>query len=246
MELKVLIADDDEGMRLILSKVVNKTEGFKLVGQVGDGEAALLLAEELRPQIIFIDIDMPKLDGMECARRIADILPKTFFIFATAHEEYMSDAFEIYAADYIVKPFKVERITKTLERIKGLYKEQESVLPFNKQIYRHKGLEKLVIRNKEGVSFVDMEEIILIQREDRSTVVITGNERYVTSEGLSEIEMRLDGGTFFRSHKSYIINLTMIHKVYPYGRWTYIVKFKGTGKDALITHDKYEELQKMF
>jgi two-component system LytT family response regulator len=86
----------------------------------------------------------------------------------------------------------------------------------------------------------------LIQREDHSTAIYTAQERYVTSEGLSELEERLDGEIFFRSHKSYIINLTMVYKIYPYGRWTYIVKLKNTSQDALITHEKFEEMQRLF
>ncbi len=68
----------------------------------------------------------------------------------------------------------------------------------------------------------------------------------MTSEGLSELERRLNSEVFFRSHKSYIINLAMIYKIYPYGRWTYVVKLKNTSRDALITHEKYEELQRLF
>lgn len=245
MDLKVVIADDDEGIRLVLKKILNKTEGFELVGEAENGEAAFQLVESLRPQVVFLDVEMPVLDGVECAKRIVDINPKTFIIFVTGHEEYMRDAFEIYAFDYLVKPFKLERINQTLTRIKDMQRESDEHTI--KQIIRHeKGLDKLVIRNKEGISFVDMEEIVLIQREDRSTVVYTCREKFVTSEGLSELEERLDKAVFFRSHKSYIINLSMINKIYPYGRWTYIIKLKDTDRDALLTHDKFDELQKLF
>jgi two-component system LytT family response regulator len=118
--------------------------------------------------------------------------------------------------------------------------------PILKIIRHDKGLEKLLIKNKEGISFIDTDEIIIVQREDRSTVIYTKDNSYVTSEGLSEIEDRLDETKFLRTHKSYIVNLSMIHKIYPYGRWTYIVKLKNTDKDALLTHDKYEELKRIF
>ncbi|MDF2674415.1 MAG: response regulator receiver domain protein, partial [Clostridiales bacterium] len=88
--------------------------------------------------------------------------------------------------------------------------------------------------------------IIIIQREDRSTVIYTADSSYITSEGLSDIEEKLDKTQFLRSHKSYIINLSMINKIYPYGRWTYTIKLKNTDKDALLTYDKYEELKKLF
>ncbi|WP_411682139.1 LytR/AlgR family response regulator transcription factor [Clostridium thailandense] len=245
MELKVLIGDDEEGMRMVLRKAVEKIDGFKLIGEAEDGEAVLSKVEELHPEVIFLDVEMPKLSGIECAKKIIDINPKIIIIFATAYEMYMSDAFQLYAFDYIVKPFKLDRIYQTLNRIKTLneHKNEENMY----KIIRHeKGLEKILVRSKEGISFIDMKDIVIIQREDRNTVIYSIDNSYITSEGLSELEERLDKTQFFRSHKSYIINLSMIHKIYPYGRWTYIVKLKNTDKDALLTHDRYEVLKEIF
>mgnify|MGYP003780466209 CR=1 FL=1 len=242
---KVLIADDDAGMRTVLKKAISKVNGFDLKGEAEDGETAFCLADSLRPDVIFMDVEMPKLDGIECAKRIMDINPKTMIIFATAHQEYMPDAFEVYAFDYIVKPFKIERIHNTLNRIKDLT-GKENKPQSDRTFSITKALDKLVIRNKEGISFIDMNDIILIQREDRSTAIYTHDERHITSEGLTELEERLDRAVFIRSHKSYIINLSMIQKIYPYGRWTYIVKLKNTEKDALLTHENYENLQRLF
>jgi two-component system LytT family response regulator len=247
LEIKILIGDDEAGMRMILGRAIEKTEGFEIVGEGGDGLSVLSLAEKLKPDVIFLDVEMPEMNGIECAKKIIDINPKTIIIFATAHSEYMSDAFQLYAFDYLVKPFKMERVYQTLERIRTLnsktHIEEE---PHYKIIRSDKGPHKLLIRNKEGISFIDTRDITIIQREDRSTVIYTTDSSYITSEGLSEIEERLEKNEFMRTHKSYIINLSMINKIYPYGRWTYIIKLKNTDKDALITHEKYEELKKIF
>lgn len=245
MVFKVLIADDEEGMRRVLKKIIDKVEGFEPIGEAEDGEAALRLFDVHKPHIVFMDVEMPQLSGIECAKKIMDINPKTFVIFATAHNEYMPEAFGLYAFDYLVKPFKIERVIQTLERIRELNSRYEGV-SVNSAVSVPKGLSKLLIRNKEGISLVGMEDIILIQREERSTVIYTADERYVTSDALSEIEERLDRNLFFRTHKSYIVNLSMIHKIYPYGRWTYIIKLRNTDRDALLTHDRYEELQRLF
>lgn len=245
MDYKVLIADDNAGMRTLLKKAVLKIDGLELIGEAEDGNTAFTLAEELRPDIIFMDVEMPGISGIECAKKVMDVNPKTIIIFATAHPEYMPDAFEVYAFDYMVKPFKMDRIRQTLERIKSLKHELGESTVKHSPI-QTKSLDKLIVKNKEGMSFISMDDIILIQREDRNTAIYTSDERYITSESLSELEERLDKGVFFRSHKSYIINLSMIHKIYPYGRWTYVIKLKNTEKDALITHEKYDELQKMF
>lgn len=246
MSLRVLIADDDPGMLLVLRKAIEKYNNFTISGEANDGASALQLFEEMRAEVVFLDVEMPMVSGIECAKRIMDINPKTVIIFATAHEEYMPEAFEVYAFDYLVKPFKVDRLRQTLERIEQSHIENNILNNDRKVTVNAKALKKLMIRNREGISLVDMDEIILIQREERSTVIYTAKDRFSTSEGLSELEGRLDNSLFFRSHKSYIINLQTISKIYPYGRWTYIVKLKGVDKDALLTHEKYEELEKLF
>ena len=245
MNCSVLIADDDMGMRLVLKKAIEKTGGFSIIGEAEDGDTALRLFEEHRPGVVFLDIEMPVVSGVECAKKIAAVDPGTIIIFATAHEEYMPEAFEVYAFDYLVKPFRVERLKQTLERIK-LASAAKKDAAGGKQPKAAGMPEKLMIRNKDGISLINMEDIILIQREDRSTVIYTRRDRFTSSEGLSELEEKLNRGLFFRCHKSYIINLGAISKLYPYGRWTYIVKLAGIDKDALLTHEKYEELEKLF
>jgi len=104
-----------------------------------------------------------------------------------------------------------------------------------------------MLRHKEGVAFIDLDGILLIQREDRMSVIYTEEgERYITSDSLSELEERLPDDTFFRSHKSYIVNINHIVSITPYGRWTYVVKLRGTQHDALITHERFEALEKLF
>lgn len=245
MGISILIADDDMGMRLVLKKAIEKTEDFVVTGEAEDGVAALRLFEKLRPDVVILDVEMPGASGVECARRILDVDPKTIIIFATAHEEYMPEAFEVYAFDYLVKPFKLERLEKTLERIKSASVARPDPSA-DMAALKHGTPRKLMIRNKESVSLVDVEDIVLIQREDRSTAIYTPQERFTTSETLNGLEEKLNKNMFFRCHKSYIINLTAISKIYPYGRWTYIVKLKGTEKDALVTRDKYEELSRFF
>ncbi len=245
MSIRILIADDDMGMRLVLRKAIEKTGSYTIAGEAEDGEAALRLFESLRPDVVFLDVEMPKVSGIECAKKIADIDPKTIIIFATAHEEYMPEAFEVYAFDYLIKPFQLKRLNQTLERIQNIGATVPGISTGTLSGIS-KSPEKLMIRNKDSINLVDMKEIILIQREDRSTAIYTPQERFTTSEGLSSLEEKLSRDLFFRCHKSYIINLGAISKIYPYGRWTYIVKLKGTQKDALMTRDKYEELQKLF
>lgn len=247
--IRVVIADDNEAMRRIERKMIAKVEGFELVGEAKDGLELLELVEEKRPQIVFLDVEMPGKTGVEAARVIQDMDPSIIMIFATAHDQYMGDAFEVYAFDYLIKPFKVERVLKTLERARDRLNpdKDEEPLPVPAAKPAAKPATRMMLHHKDGVSFVNTADIVLVQREDRSTVIYTaGGERYVTGDSLSETEARLDPSVFFRCHKSYIINLNCISNITPYGRWTYVVRLKGITQDALITHEKYEELEKLF
>ena len=114
--IKVIIADDEEGMRLIERKMLTKVEGYELVGEATNGDELLALVEQHHPQVVFLDVEMPGKTGVECAKVIQDTDPSIILIFATAHDQYMGDAFEVYAFDYLLKPFKVDRVLRTLER----------------------------------------------------------------------------------------------------------------------------------
>ena len=261
-EIRVVIADDQEGMRMILRKMIAKVEGFKLCAEADSGDKVLALVEQHKPHVCFLDVEMPGMTGLECAKAIQDTDPHTIIVFATAHDDYMAQAFEVYAFDYMVKPFKLERVMKTLERIREVTTRRSRAMAAIEALEEHKASmeaakEKLRMRSaapgrimlhhKEGVNFINQADILLVQRENRSTVLYaTGGRRFETSESLGDMEERLDGSIFFRCHKSYIINLNVIDSITPYGRWTYVVHLVGTDQDALITHEKYEELEKMF
>lgn len=249
-KIRVIIADDNDAMRVIERKMIEKVEGFDLVGEARDGLECIELVEKLRPQIVFLDVEMPGKTGVEAARVIQDMDPTIILIFATAHDQYMGDAFEVYAFDYLVKPFKVSRVIQTLERARDrLYPDRdETPLPHTAAAKTpDKTSGRMMLHHRDGVTFINMLDIVLVQREDRATVIYTkSGDRYVTSDSLGDTEARLDPAVFFRSHKSYIINLNHISNITPYGRWTYIVRLTDIPQDALITHEKYEALEKMF
>ena len=241
-----MIADDDLGMRTIMRKIISRVDDVVLVAEASDGKTALELAEKLQPDVVFLDVEMPEMTGVECARTIQDINPHMIIIFATAHDSYMGDAFEVYAFDYLLKPFKVERVIQTLERARErlLSRNSRNAAP---AVKTRTLSGRMMLKHRDGVTFVDLQDILLIQREDRSTVLYTADDgRYVTTDSLSEMEERLPAEFFFRCHKSYIINLNHVKDITPYGRWTYVVRLEGTQHDALITHEKYEELEKLF
>ena len=246
--IDILIADDDAGMRLVMRKLVEKSEGYRLAGEASDGEALLRLYEERRPEVVLMDVEMPGRTGIECARVIQDRDPRAVIVFATAHEEYMKSAFEVYAFDYLVKPFKVERALSTLERIRDRLRGGAiPAEPVRPAVPAAAVPGRIMLKHRDGVSFLDLEDIAMVMRENRATIVLMKDgARYTVPDGMAEIDERLPDDLFFRTHKSYIVNLKLIESIQPYGRWTWIVKLKGLKDDALITHERYEALQSMF
>ena len=234
MTLKVLITDDDAGMRTVLRKIIDSMDEVECVGEATNGEQAVRLSLELKPDIVFLDVEMPVMTGTEAAEKIGDILPNVTLIFCTAHSKYMPSAFEFYAADYLVKPFKTDRVRQTIKRI---YKEKAKI--------KTSPAKTIMLKSKEGMTFLPAGEILLIYRENRATHIVTPEASHTTSESLGDLWKKLEGGDFFKSHRAFIINTSAITKIHPYGRWTYSVSFRGTKKTALITNEKLEELQEL-
>ena len=252
-EITILIADDEPGMRLVMRKLVERAEGYRLAGEAEDGDQLIALYDECHPQVVLMDVEMPGKTGIECARAIQDRDPRTVLVFATAHEEYMRSAFEVYAFDYLVKPFRVERAMQTLERIRdrlrgGLAEAIQAPGLADRWGESFEPVpDRMMLKHRDGISFIDIPQIAMVMRENRATILLMQDgTRYVVGDGMAELDERLPDDRFFRTHKSYIVNLNLIESIAPYGRWTYVVKLKGLKDDALITHERFEELQKRF
>ena len=242
--LKVMICDDIEEIRSVLRRLVESQDGFEVCSMASDGNEAVELFASERPDIVMLDIDMPGKSGVEVAEFIHDIDPRVHIVFATAHANFMDRAFDVYAFDYWVKPFSRERVLTTLRKIRDLQTRLDVVIPAPPR--PKSSLSRIMIKKKDAVVFLDTSDIILIQREDRTTMIYTAYEIHSTGDSLSAIEKKLNPQQFFRSHKSYIVNLSYIDSITPYGRWTYAIKFRGIKNDALITSDKLDELKEFF
>ena len=232
MAVRIMLADDEAGMRLALRSIIETMEGFAIVGEVENGARASVLAAELRPDVIFLDVEMPEMNGTEAAKLISSVVPDAMLIFVTAHSEYMPAAFEVYAFDYIVKPFKSERVMQTLRRAeKNLSTRDDGT--------------SLLIKGRDTISFVPLSSVLMACREGNETRIVTADESYQCSSTLAELWPKLEGRGFIKTHRSYIVRASAITKLAPYGRWTYSASLRGCDATALVTHDKLDELQQL-
>ncbi|MFZ5634546.1 MAG: LytR/AlgR family response regulator transcription factor [Bacillota bacterium] len=247
MKLTVMIAEDDPAMRQVIKAAVKDVPGADVVGEAEDGFTALQLFEKLRPRVVLIDIDLPGKNGIALAQDIFDINPWTYIIFCTGFSEYRDKAFEIYAFDYLVKPFKVERITQTVKRILDIEATRRGE-PVKEEIPVKKWGDiqgARLFKDAERILMIDLKEVIFITKEDRKTVVHYIGGRVNADESLGALEEQLRDQMFFRSHKGFLINLNMVKELVPCGKSTYQVVMANTQERPLMTWDKLRELDDM-
>lgn len=250
MNIRVMIVDDEPYIRHILRKVIEKAADFEVVSECSGMTEALLDFQSLKPSVVFMDIDLDGSSGIDCAKVMLAQNPDCRLIFATAYAEYMPSAFELYAFDYLVKPFDLARVAHTLDRIRHQVRQNAGSQADGGQRAEKGSLpaaavpeSKLMLKGRESISFIPVREIIMVLRENSTTVIFTGSARYETSMNLNELERKLQPPVFLRCHRSYIINVEKIRTAEPYGRWTYIVRFDGIKEDALMTRESFEKIK---
>jgi len=239
MPLKVVIAEDNDLMRASLRCIVEGLDYVEIIGEANDGATALSMARQLRPNVIFLDIGMPLMDGIDVGRLISDhnlrqinVKERTHVIFVTAYEQRVFDAYDLYASDFIIKPFRHERITKTMDRIYSIYKTAQD----------HSSC-KLIIETEGDIVFIEESEIIFVNKEGKQTVIHTVNGNIATNETLDLIENKLSCfGGYLRCHRGYIINTMRVVRLEPMCKKSYTVYLSGTTETAIMTKDKKVEL----
>lgn len=207
MNIKVIIADDQEPARMLLKEMLKNIDGIGSIDEAADGLTLLNMVKTIKPDIVFVDIDMPALNGLEAAKLIVGINPKPYIVFVTASHDYTAEAFEIYAKDYLVKPFKLHRLLQTIEVIKQEIEEKQS----GKRGSHQKDRVAFKIGNEE--IFIYISDIIMFEKADRQVIMYVVCGKYTLHSSLEEIENKLNSYLFFRSHKAYIVNLKWISNV---------------------------------
>jgi len=240
--IRVVIADDEDIIRRFLKRLLSEHKGVEVVGEASNGQELLDLVLETEPQAMFVDIEMPDMDGITAAEKVLAEYPDIFTIFVTAHADFALKAFEISAYDYIVKPIDPERLTKTIGKIEGNIRKRE--MDLQKLAHTLKAPERLCVRRHQEIVFIDAESIVFLEKDKKKTIIHTIDNKYETNEPMANIEKKLAPHFFLRSHLCYIINTRLVEKVVPWGE-TYIVKFKGIQEEAMVSRNKIQQLYSM-
>lgn len=207
MSLRALIVEDEPLARARLRTLIGVDHGVAVVGEAENARAAAELVDQLRPDLLFLDIHMPEDDGLDLLRNL-DPLSRPVVIFTTAHPEHALDAFELSAADYLVKPLDRERVAQAIERarrfIAGGRAAAQRTTPRR---------ERFAVRTRGEIVFVKASQIDWVSAEGNYARLHSGELSYLLRESMQSIEDSLDASTFIRVHRSAIVNLDRVRKL---------------------------------
>lgn len=221
MPLRVLIVDDEPLARERVRDLLAGCEDIEIVGEIGNGTDALAAIVEHRPDVVFLDIQMPGMTGFEVLRALpGDVAPA--IVFTTAHDDFALEAFEVNAADYLLKPFKVARFQQAVERARRAA-ESRTAAPANRRLAQWldqrapmpPGLRRLMVRTNERVIFVRLDEIDWIEAAGNYAILHVGKANHILRETMSRLEADLPSDLFFRVSRSAFIQLARVRELQP-------------------------------
>jgi two-component system, LytTR family, response regulator len=228
-KIRVLIVDDEPLARKGIRNHLTRDRETHVIGECGNGVEAVSAIENLNPDLVFLDIQMPELGGFEVIEAVGvERMPTV--IFVTAYDNYTLQAFEVHALDYLLKPFETERFQMTLQRAKSHLKTKHAsqlnsglLSLLETMRVRRKGLERLVVRTSGRIYFVGADEIDWIEAADNYVKLHVGGKSHLIHETLTSLEQKLDPGTFTRIHRSKIINTVKIRELQPLFHGEYLL-----------------------
>ena len=240
MKIKVFIAEDEPNSLERLKNLILEFNEFLLIGEAKDGLSAIRKINDLRPELIFLDIQMPGANGFDVLSNL-DYSPKT--IFVTAYDQYAIKAFEENAVDYILKPISKDRLKKTLERISISDRDisEELILKLQESIKGENYLKRFIIKNGDEMFIYPEKDVFFFKSEDKYTFLYLKERRCIIDLTLKELENSLDPENFCRIHKNCIISLDKILKLKKWFHNDYIILMKDNDSSKLKVSRNYKQ-----
>lgn len=240
-KISTVIADDEPLARERISSLLKDEPDVEIIAKCADGAQALRETQERRPDLLFLDVQMPRLNGFEVLEALgAGPIPAV--IFTTAHDEHAIRAFEFNALDYLLKPFTEARFKRSLQRARRqLEKGSRQADPQLKALLNQlkapvAGGGRILVRSSERILFLKPEEIAHAEAAGNYVVLHSGQEQHIIRETISAMEARLAPAGFMRISRSAIVNLACIREIHPAGSGRYSVLLKsGTRLDMTCT-----------
>lgn len=244
--MRILIVDDEALARTFLAEQLAGMPSMEVVGQAANGFEAVKLAEELAPDLMLLDIQMPKLSGFEVLELLGPKTPGVIFI--TAHDDFAVRAFEVHAVDYLLKPVDSARLRAALERAARRLNSL-SATPSPQQLSSlarppGRAVERVVIRDGAHVHVLPVEQIDFIEAQDDYLEFASSGKRLRKQQTLTDLETQLDRARFVRIHRSFILNLERLVRIEPYAKDSWLAILKD-GSQLPLSRTGYTRLKEL-
>jgi DNA-binding LytR/AlgR family response regulator len=231
MTIRAVIVDDEPLARTRLRRLLAEHPAIEVAGEAGDGEAACRLIDELSPDLVFLDVQMPGLSGFDVLARLAT-RPRVIFI--TAHDEFAVRAFEEQAIDYLLKPVEPARLERALARVTGVESpaavgriEDERLTRLIEAVERRStGPRRIAVRRGPKVILVEPASILFCRAEDKYTVLYTADGEHILDRTIEDLEQTLDPAIFLRIHRSVLVNLASVRDLTAVEGGRFVVSLK--------------------
>jgi two-component system, LytTR family, response regulator len=245
--IRVVIVDDEPLGRTVIREMLRSDSDFAVVSECATGQEAIAVISNERPDLVFLDVQMPEVDGFAVLTALApEHLP--MIIFVTAYDQYAVSAFDVHAVDYLLKPFDRERFGRALQRAKAQLRQQSAndvnqriLALLEEQRAKPKYLERLVIKNNGRVFFLKTEEIDWISAEGNYVNLHVKKESYLLRETISSLEAQLNPQKFARIHRSQIVNIDRIRELHHWSHGEYQVILHD-GAELMLSRSYREKL----
>jgi two-component system LytT family response regulator len=215
--MRVIIVDDEDLARGVVREFLAAHADIEIVAECGNGFEAVKAITEQEPDLVFLDIQMPKLNGFEVVELAGR---KARYIFVTAYDQYALKAFEVHAIDYLLKPFSQQRLNEAVAHARSSLGNAPAVEAMLADVsaQRNKPLERVLIRDGAKVHVIATEKIDYIEAQDDYVQITSGGKAYLKNQRMAELESQLDPNAFLRIHRSYIVNVEALARIEQTGK----------------------------
>ncbi|EFD4031944.1 response regulator transcription factor [Escherichia coli] len=241
--MKVIIVEDEFLAQQELSWLIKEHSQMVIVGTFDDGLDVLKFLQHNRVDAIFLDINIPSLDGVLLAQNISQFAHKPFIVFITAWKEHAVEAFELEAFDYILKPYQESRITGMLQKLEAAWQQQQTSSTPAATVTRENDTINLV--KDERIIVTPINDIYYAEAHEKMTFVYTRRESYVMPMNITEFCSKLPPSHFFRCHRSFCVNLNKIREIEPWFNNTYILRLKDLDFEVPVSRSKVKEFRQL-
>ena len=220
-KIRTLIVDDEDLARQVVREMLKPHAEIEIVGECANGFDAVKMVADLKPDLMFLDVQMPKLDGFEVLELIGN---EVAVIFATAYDEHAIRAFEVHAVDYLLKPFRAERLGDALQRAKERLGKKMEAAPEQLSATARLGsyAERLVVKDGTRVHIFPAAKLDYAEAQDDYVALASQGKKYLKQQTISSLEASLDPRNFVRVHRSYLVNLERVARLEPYGKDSHV------------------------